>query len=163
MFVSIHSSVRLLHLQLTPTIDRHTQQMWDGSQTIITTASWNKHSAHNASPSYEAQRAQSSAIPNVALGVGVPFHICRNCPSSVGRYLSMIYVVHVDIRVCHDTVHKYILTKGTKNPLWKQQRPPMEKKVFFTMPPSKLSKIKLKSTKIKASKSISKKYQGWNS
>ena len=48
-------------------------------------------------------------------------------------------------------------------PLQKHQQPPMEKKVFFRMPPSKLSKIKQKSTKIKASKSISKKYPGWNS
>ena len=53
-------------------------------------------------------RGGSSAIPNVALGVGVPSHICRNCPPIVGRYLSMIYAVHIDIRVCHYTVHIYI-------------------------------------------------------
>ena len=44
-------------------------------------------------------------------------------------------------------------------PLQKHQQPPMEKKVFFTIPPSKLSKFEQNSTNIKISKSISKKYQ----
>ena len=35
-----------------PTIDRHTRQMWDGSQTTIATSWWSKHSAHDSSPSW---------------------------------------------------------------------------------------------------------------
>ena len=37
-------------------------------------------------------------------------------------------------------------------PLQKHQQPPMEKKVFFSIPPSKLSKIEQNSTKIKSRK-----------